>query len=166
MEVVHPSLYLVIQRHADIVPIQKNYIQNKITAFENALHGNQYLDPYVGYKPFIDMNSFVDYFILVELSKNVDGYRLSTFLHKDRDSKDPRIHMGPVWDYDLAFGNADYYEAFSMYGWNYTISADGWGTPFWWNKFMSDPYFVNLLYCRWHEFRQGFLSDESIDRHD
>ncbi len=100
-------------------PGQKTYIKNKITAFENALHGSKYLDPYVGYKTFIDVSSFVDYFIMVELSKNTDGYRLSTFLHKDRDGKDPRIHMGPIWDYDLAFGNANYYDSFNTYGWNY-----------------------------------------------
>jgi hypothetical protein len=145
-----------------ITPGQKTYIKNKITAFENALHGSQYLDPYVGYKSFIDVSSFVDYFIMVELSKNTDGYRLSTFLHKDRDGKDPRLHMGPIWDYDLAFGNANYYDSFNTFGWNYTYQTDGWGTPFWWSKMLKDPYFVNMLYCRWHEFRQGVLSDESI----
>ena len=145
-----------------IGPGQKTYIKNKITAFENALHGRDYLDPYVGYKTFIDVSSFVDYFIMVELSKNTDGYRLSTFLHKDRDGKDPRIHMGPIWDYDIAFGNADYYEAFNTYGWSYTFQSDMWGTPFWWSKMMTDPFFVNMLYCRWHDFRQGVLSDESI----
>ena len=143
-------------------PGQKTYIKNKITAFENALHGGKYLDPYVGYKTFIDVSSFVDYFIMVELSKNTDGYRLSTFLHKDRDGKDPRLHMGPIWDYDLAFGNANYYDSFNTYGWNYTFVSDGWGTPFWWSKMLTDPYFMNMLYCRWHEFRQGVLSDESM----
>jgi hypothetical protein len=145
-----------------IVPVQKVYIQNKIFAFENTLHGNKYLDPYVGYKTFIDVSSFVDYFLIVEMSKNTDGYRLSTFLHKDRDGKDPRLHMGPIWDYDLAFGNANYLEAFNTYGWNYSVQSDGWGTPFWWQRMLTDPYFVNMLYCRWHEFRQGVLSDEAL----
>ncbi len=155
--------FAYVYPHRDkIGPGQKTYIKSKITAFENALHGRDYLDPYIGYKTFIDLKSFVDYFIMVELSKNTDGYRLSTFLHKDRDGKDPRIHMGPIWDYDLAFGNADYYEAFNTYGWNYTYRSDMWGTPFWWSKMLTDPYFVNMLYCRWHEFRQGVLSDESI----
>ncbi len=62
----------------------------------------------------------------------------------------------------LHYGNANYYESFNTYGWNYTFQSDGWGTPFWWNKMLTDPYFVNMLYCRWHEFRQGVLSDESI----
>ena len=149
-------------KRTDIVQKQKDYIQNKISSFEYALWSSNYKDPYVGYRSFIDVASFINYFILVELSKNTDGYRLSTFLHKDRDSKDPRIHMGPIWDFDLAFGNADYLEAFTTYGWNYTVPADGWGTPFWWSKFMSDPYFANTLNCYWNSLRQSVLSDESL----
>jgi|WetSurSiteA1Bulk_404760.scaffolds.fasta_scaffold00381_12 hypothetical protein len=146
----------------EIVQVQKDYIRNRITAFETALYGNQYRDPVVGYRKYIDVDSFIDYFILVELSKNTDGYRLSTFMHKDRDDKDPLIHMGPIWDYDLAFGNADYLEAFNTYGWNYTVPADGWGTPFWWSKLIADPYFANRLNCRWKSLRQGILSNESL----
>jgi hypothetical protein len=141
---------------------QKDYIRSKITTFETALHGSQYRDPIAGYRKYIDVNSFIDYFILVELSKNTDGYRLSTFLHKDRDDRDPLIHMGPVWDYDLAFGNADYLEAYDYNGWNYTVPADGWGTPFWWDKLVSDPYFANRLNCRWMSLRQGILSEDSL----
>ena len=149
-------------KRTDIVQVQKDYIRNKISNFEATLWNSNYKDPYAGYRAYIDVPSFINYFILVELSKNTDGYRLSTFLHKDRDSKDPLIHMGPVWDYDLAFGDADYLEAFNTFGWNYTVPADGWGTPFWWSRFMSDPYFANLLNCYWHQLRLGALSDESL----
>jgi hypothetical protein len=75
---------------------------------------------------------------------------------------DPLIHMGPVWDYDLAFGNANYLEAFNTYGWNYTVPADGWGTPFWWSRFMTDPYYANYLNCYWHSLRQTVLSNDSL----
>jgi hypothetical protein len=146
----------------NILPVQMNYIKNKVTHFEDALFSQNYRDPYAGYRPYIDVISFIDYFILVEVSKNVDGYRLSTFLYKDRDDRDPRIHMGPVWDYDLAFGNADYYDASVTEGWNYPIVADGWGTPLWWTRFMSDSYFTDNLKCRWTSLREGVLSDESI----
>jgi hypothetical protein len=157
-----PFFAYVYPRRDEILPIQANYIRNKITNFEETLRGPYWLDSYVGYRSYIDISSFVDYFIMIELSKNVDGYRLSTFMHKDRDGKDGRIKMGPAWDYDLAYGNADYLDASNTQGWSYPIPADGWGNPFWWNRFMSDPYFRNFLYCRWHDFRQGVLSDESI----
>jgi hypothetical protein len=146
----------------NIQPAQKTYIKNHITSFEESLKSSNFRDPATGYRKYIDVNSFLDYFILVELSKNVDGYRLSTFLHKDRDDRDPLIHMGPVWDYDLAFGDANYYDASLTYNWNYTYPADGWGTPFWWSRLLEDPYFVNALHCRWNTLRQGPLSDESL----
>jgi hypothetical protein len=146
----------------NILPVQQNYIKNRISRFEDALFGLNYRDAYVGYRNYIDVNSFIDYFLLVELSKNVDGYRLSTFLYKDRDDRDPKIHMGPVWDYDLAFGNADYYDASVVEDWNYPIIADGWGTPYWWSRFLTDPYFNNNLKCRWKYLREGVLSDEAV----
>ena len=79
----------------------------------------------------MDISSFVDYFILTELTKNVDGYRLSTFFHKDKGGK---ITMGPAWDYDLAWGNANYCEVTEQAGWIYsmwTVCPDGqWQAPF------------------------------------
>lgn len=146
----------------DILPVQMNYIRNKVTRFEDALFGADFQDPYEGYRSHINVTSFIDYFILVELSRNVDGYRLSTFLYKNRDDRDPRIHMGPVWDYDLAFGNADYFEASNLYGWNYPVVADGWGTPYWWSRLLSDNYFINNLKCRWNQLREDVLSDVSL----
>jgi len=149
-------------RRTEIVPKQEEYIRNRITNFEMALIGSNYRDPYAGYRAYIDVPSFINYFILVELSKNTDGYRLSTFLYKDRDGKDPLIHMGPVWDYDLAFGNADYLEAFNTFGWNYTVPADGWGTPFWWSRLLSDSYYANNLNCYWNYLRQDLLSNDAL----
>lgn len=151
-------------RHDRIVEEQENYIENIITNFENALYGEDYLDAATGYKTFIDLESFVDYFIAVELAKNIDGYRLSTFLYKDRDDRDPRIHMGPLWDFDLSFGNCAYYDGYEPTGWYYSMSTDEWGTPFWWSKMMTDPAFTNALNCRWHSLRRWVLSDKSLLR--
>jgi len=149
-------------KREDILPAQKNYIMNKIRDFENLMKNQLYSDPKIGYSSYIDVMSFIDYWILVELSKNTDGYRLSTFLHKDRDDRNPMIRMGPVWDYDLAFGNANYLDAFNTYGWNYLVSADGWGNPFWWERFLNDSQFRNKLKCRWNELRNTVLSNNSV----
>ena len=63
------------------------------------------------------MPSFIDFTLLNELAKNVDGYRISTYLHKDRDDIDPLLHAGPIWDFNIAFGNANYCNAEQPYGW-------------------------------------------------
>ena len=58
---------------------------------------------YPGGSIYIDDETFIDFFILNELSNNVDGYRLSTYLTKNRDEK---LKIGPIWDFNLSFGNA------------------------------------------------------------
>ncbi|HDP75449.1 MAG TPA: hypothetical protein ENN49_06200 [Bacteroidales bacterium] len=63
----------------------------------------------------------------------MDTYRISTFLHKDKDSKGEKLTFGPMWDYDLAFGNANYYGGDSPQGWVYkSISPDNYYQPPFW----------------------------------
>ena len=152
----------------NITEPQMHYIQDYVTAFENALQLRPSADLVTGYKSFIDLNSFVDYAIINELSRNVDGYRLSTFLYKDKDSNDRKLYIGPIWDYNLGFGNADYYDASEIEGWAWNInfnseaSTDYWLVPFWWQRFQSDPEYVELLKNRWSELRNGPFSTENI----
>ncbi len=153
----------VVPKPEDMVPEQKAYIKSYVDSFENALYGTQYQDPVNGVRKFADLSTFIDYFIVNEVSRNVDGYRLSTYMYKDRNSKDRRIVMGPVWDYDLAFRNANYCSGSDTYGWAYRFNdvcpGDGAGLiPFWWNKLMTDTAFEGSLRCRWKSLRQTTLS--------
>jgi hypothetical protein len=93
----------------------------------------------------------------------VDGYRLSTYLYKDRNSRNRKIYAGPVWDYDLAFRNANYCDGSNTTGWayqfNYVCPGDGAGLiPFWWDRLMTDSAFTSDLRCRWKEKRQNTIS--------
>jgi len=150
----------------NILPVQSAYIQNYMQSFEESLMSDYFLDPDVGYQSYIDIETFIDFFILNELSKNVDGYRLSTFLYKDKDSTDGRIKMGPVWDFNLGFGNANYCDAYNHVGWAYKLEdrcPNGyWSLPFWWNRLMVDPHFKNLLKTRWLELRSSTLHTDSL----
>ena len=146
----------------DIMPQQQAYIQAYVDSFETALAGTNYLHPTLGYKNFINMNSFIDYLLLNEMSRNVDGYRLSTFLYKDKYSNGGKLTIGPVWDYDIAWGNADYCGSPSTTGWAYDFAlacpGDYWQIPFWWDRFMTDTAFTNQLRCRWEELKVTALS--------
>ncbi len=144
----------------EIAPAQKSYIRTFMTAFETVMSGPWFADPENGSARYIDVDSFVDNFILIELSKNIDGYRLSTFFHKDRDSKNGKLVIGPIWDYNLAFGNADYYLGAVVSGWqvDFLEQDDNWENPFWWRKLMADSNFVNKINRRWQELRRGVLS--------
>jgi len=145
--------------------VQRDYIKDRVTDFEDALAGDHFYDPVLGYKPYIDVQSFVDFYLVNEVSKNVDGYRISTFLHKDKDKLDrvSPIKAGPVWDFNLGFGNADYYDGSVTSGWQSNHPADYWSTPFWWNRLKEDPEYFNLLVDSWIEYRSTILSDMRVN---
>ena len=149
----------------NIVEEQKAYLKSYVDSFENALAAANFQDPVDGVRKFADLPSFIDYFLVNEVSRNVDGYRLSTYFYKDRNSKNRKIFAGPVWDYDLAFRNADYCNGNLTHGWAYQFNNvcpnDGAGLiPFWWNRFIQDSSYVSDLRCRWKELRSGSLSDQ------
>ncbi|MBG9377527.1 CotH kinase family protein [Panacibacter sp. DH6] len=150
----------------DITTEQQAYIKNYVDSFENALNGNDFQNAATGFRKFADELSFIDYFIVNEISRNVDGYRLSSYFYKDRNSINNKIIAGPVWDYDLAFRNADYCDGYLTTGWAYQFNSvcgdDYWQIPFWWNRFMQDSTFKSNLLCRWKDLRQSVLSNESI----
>lgn len=142
---------------------QMNYIKSFVDSFEIAMDSPTFADPIVGYPKYIDVGSFVDYFIISELSKNVDAYRLSTYLYKDKITKGGKLHIGPVWDYDIAFHNCNYGDTFNPYFWQYPTPDNTLPSPTWWSRFMSDTNFVNALYCRWTNLRQNVLSISSMN---
>lgn len=166
---VHPNgQYIYFQyeypKSTEITPVQKAYIQNYVDAFEMVLDGPNFQDPQNGWRKYAVENTFIDYFIENEISKNVDGYRLSTFLHKERDSKGGKLRMGPVWDYDLAWKNADYCGGNSYIGWAYQFPCpdDWWQVPFWCSRLLQDSVYTRNLRCRWNELRQNFLHKDHL----
>ncbi|MDP4193131.1 MAG: CotH kinase family protein, partial [Bacteroidota bacterium] len=161
-----PRLFLqyYYPKPEDIIPQQKSYIQQFMKEFEKTLYNSGYDDPVNGYVKYINTGSFIDYMILTELCKNVDGYRLSTYLHKNSDSKDGRLVMGPPWDYNIAFGNANYDEGQYTNGWQLDWPWDVYHDqiPFWFRRLLMDKSFANKLHNRWTELRKGALSYNSI----
>ena len=129
---------------------QIQYLKTEFNTFEGAFleSGEAYLD-------YIDLESFVDYFIINELTKNIDAYRLSAFLHKDTGGK---IHMGPVWDFNYSFGLTQNNEGYSHKGWVYQSEA----VPFWWAQLITKKQFKFLLKKRWDYLQKHQLSLEKI----
>ena len=94
---------------------------------------------------------------MVELAKNIDGYRLSSYFYKDRDGK---IVSGPVWDYDLSLGNADYNTGWMPDGWYYSILSDS-DYPYY-RRLFEDPDFAQAYVDRWTELRRDVLSEDRL----
>jgi hypothetical protein len=150
----------------DITAAQRDYIKQHIQAFETTLIGSDFANPVDGYARFIDMDSFVDFMIINEVSKNVDGYRLSTYFHKQKNSDGGKIVMGPVWDFNLGFGNADYCTKGITNGlvldFNEICGRDTWLIPFWWNRLLQDVTFSKKLQTRWNGLRDSSLATNKI----
>lgn len=144
----------------EINDIQKNYIKTYFDAFETEVYNGNF-DPESGYLQYIDKLSFIDNFIVNEMSKNVDGYRLSSFFHKDKKGK---INAGPIWDYNLAWGNANYYDAWKTIGLEVDVNLgqDNWANPFFWSRFLMDQNFTNDLKCRYTDLRKSAFSTERM----
>lgn len=141
------------------------YIQQYVDSFETALSGPAFADTALGWRRFADEGSFIDYFILNELSKNIDAYHLSTYFHKDKDSKGGKITMGPVWDFNGAWRGADYCNAQTTFDWQYNEpNYCGVDMPFWWKRLLQDTLYTNRLQCRWEELRSTVLDTANIFR--
>ena len=82
------------------------------------------------------------------MTKNVDGYRLSTFYSKDRGGK---LKADPLWDLNLSFGLTSYYDGYKTEGFMYKDKA----SPFWWQYFMQNPKFKKAFKARWKELRKN-----------
>jgi hypothetical protein len=148
----------------DIGTAETAYIQQYVHDFESALMADDFADPTTGYQQYVDVDSFIDFFLLNELAHNPDAYRLSTFMHKDKGGK---LKMGPIWDFNIAFGNVDYCSAWVTNDWAYRFNdycpEDFWQVPFWWKRLLEDPGFVSALKTRWNTLRQGAFSAAFID---
>jgi len=153
----------------EMTQAQKTYIREYINSLETVLYNPEFRSPVFGYKSYIDLSSFADYFIIGELSRNVDAYKKSRYYCKDKESKGGLIHSGPVWDMDWAFRNLKenciHMNKTDGSGWAYRINECSASPtpPSWEVRMLQDKEFANLIHTRYNELRKTILSKESIE---
>jgi hypothetical protein len=121
-------------------------IEDHINTFESALFGPDFANPEIGYRSFVDLDSFVDWFLINEIAKTVDARWYSSIYFTYVPGE--KIKMGPIWDFDLSYGNVDYADAEFTEG--FWIKYNPWI-----NKMFEDPYFENLVRERFSFFYQN-----------
>ncbi len=148
----------------EIVAAQRTYIKDFITVAENTLTSTNFTDPENGYQKYFDVLSFIDFMLLSEISKEVDKYRYSNYFYKEKDSDGGKLFAGPAWDFNLGYGNVDYWEpGIDFTGWAYTrVEPHEASVMFWWKRLMEDPYFQNMVKTRYAYLRQHRLADDEI----
>lgn len=133
------------------VPTQQQlaYVKGLFESFEQALWARDYSEE-TGYPKYIDVDSFVDYYIVQELTKNIDGnLRKSSFITKERGKKMEMYHL---WDFDLTLGNCGYFWGSTGNGpENFWIKLDKW-----YPHLFNDPAFVEKVQDRWNELMPEF----------
>ena len=153
----------------DLTAQQKTYIQGFIYTLENVLYSAAFNNPVLGYKSYIDINSFADYFILGEVTRNVDAYKKSRYFYKNKDSKDGLLHSGPAWDFDWAWRNllenCVHFNQTDGSGWAYRVNeCDAWPVPPSWEvRMLQDMSFANLIHSRYFELRKNVLNETVME---
>jgi hypothetical protein len=141
------------------------YIANWFDTVEAAFTADTFADPEIGYAAWIDVDGWVDHWLLNELTHNIDAYRLSAYLWADGPPGTTPLHAGPLWDFDRAWGNCNYCDAWNTYGYIYDdLDRCGYAYqyPMWWERLREDPVYEARLRTRWDELRADLLSDTAL----
>ncbi|GAB5534938.1 MAG: hypothetical protein Rubg2KO_11870 [Rubricoccaceae bacterium] len=138
----------------ELTEAQRNEIEASFDRMEEATTESDFSD--------LDLDSFVDYVIVNELAKNIDAYRISTYFHRPEGGAP--IHAGPVWDFNIAFGNADYGTGSRTTGFQYATpyTSETYPIPSWWTRVVESEPFQERFRERWGELRSGSFRTETL----
>ena len=132
---------------ADVITAaQKSYLQDALKSLAQTLGSEKGLTEVV--RKRIDVASFVDYELVQELSNNVDAYWKSWFFYKLPDGAGGQFFSGPLWDYDLGYGNIIFKKRYCSNTWATSELTSG---PM--AALVNHPEFKDALRCRWNSLR-------------
>lgn len=138
------------------------YIREYIQAVESAIMSpdgtTQWQGETVHYEDLIDVDSFVDFFLLTEVFANLDSMFKSTYMYKDVGGK---LTMGPLWDFDLCAGGSmviEFTEYYDKWQTTYRSLSTAQGNQ-WYRYLIKDPAFVEKVHVRYMELRKTLLED-------
>lgn len=133
----HMGSVFVILQSKDRGHSDSTQIKEFITMVESSLYSPDFLDDNNGYKKYVDIESFVSWYIVNELAHNNDAsFFSSVYMYKAPEGK---LTLGPAWDFDLAFGG---YPGSIPEGWKVKEGA-------WIDRMFEDPFFIETLKKRW-----------------
>ena len=115
-------------------------IENYINEFESVLYSNNFDSAGSGYESYIDVDSLIDWFLINEIAKTVDARWYSSIYFSYIPGE--KIKMGPIWDFDLSYGNLNYSDA--QYTSEFYIKQNNWI-----DKLYQDEVFVEKVKIRY-----------------
>jgi hypothetical protein len=173
---VSPMVYsYYYPRAEEITSAQRNYLRNHVANFERAMMASDWAHPTNGYRKWIDLASWVDFALMQELSNNIDAYQKSLYMQKWPKELGDKIALGPIWDFDFAFGVAPFRDGQRTDIWAWRMNRFGSEpvpynppgrvphVPAYWEKLWMDPGFQNELQCRWRELRRNVITTTNVN---
>ena len=146
-------------KEPDVVYNDANYTYaaNYMKTVEAALFSSDFKNPDKGWQKYLDVESFVDWYVIHEISKNIDCmFNFSTYMSLKRGGK---LRMGPIWDFDIAYGNLkqkdDNYLQWVFPEGNLLSASE------WYARLMTDPVFVAKVkerFAYFYSHRNDILS--------
>lgn len=138
---------------SNLTPEMKQQIEQDFSYFERILYSFDYKDERYGYTNFIDVQSFVDYFVINEFTSNYDAGWLSTYVYKDVDG----LLRLCVWDFNSALDN---YRGSTMNPYSFEIHFQTW-----YGMLTKCPDFTEQIIDRYRELRKTYLSEAYLNRY-
>lgn len=139
-----PFLICVKEPEIDSASAEYHYISDYVNDFEDVLYSEHFNNPDSGYHQYIDVESFIDWYLINEITKNQDARDYSSiFMHLIPGE---RLKMGPIWDFDLAYGNVYYSDCKNPTGFWVKQHA-------WFNLLFQDEDFKNKVKERFLYFK-------------
>ncbi|KOH43090.1 CotH kinase family protein [Sunxiuqinia dokdonensis] len=164
----HPGFKVYFVYHdpsaKDLSSQQKTYLKNYVFSFEAALYSGNFTNQQSGYPAFLNQKSFIDYFLISEVSRNNDGFKKSRYFYKEKNGG---ISAGPVWDFDWAWKNINECFIFKQTdgsGWAYQVNdCNPWvKSPGWMIRLFQDANFANQTNCSYLEYRTTVLTESNL----
>ena len=143
-------LNLVYPGTKNITPELKEKIQAEFAEFERMLYSTDFNHPTKGYTAYIDVDSFVDYFLINEFTSNYDAGRVSTYLYKDTDG----LYKFCIWDFNSACDN---YQEEPMDRQTFLLPH-----AVWFEVLMQDEAFVKRVIERYYELRETYFNEQYL----
>lgn len=144
------SLYIDYPTSSNLTSKQREWITKDIDTFERVLYGENFDDPKEGYAKYLDVDNFVDYYVLNEVVMNNDSGNLSTYVYKELGGK---LKIA-IWDYNNCFDN---YQWFAQDYEEFFLQDNAW-----FSRLLEDRTFVDKVVERYWELREGILREEYL----
>ena len=135
------------------------YVDNFIINVHQAIHNGDESQ----IEAMININSFIDFYLIQELMKNIDVGFSSVFYQIRGQNERRRLYAGPLWDFDLSAGSANNYP--DLWASDIDSPRGEWAatTNRWFKMLLNTPWFREKVQDRWLSVRDNEVV-EMLDR--